>query len=569
MSWPISLLELLRIAKRRMRTVASSASIVLLGVLALVCIVNSFAGHLTPDNSIYLLHARTFVGTLDRFTLSHDSKGIMLTLALAPAVLVFGPSMAAAASAQLVAYGIGVLCIYWLVRSYTSPVGAVIVALLSLCIIFSHLLWGGNARPEDFAFAYTAVAILAAFRRTPRWLAVGGAMTACCLFTKTSLVLAPGAVLIAGCVILWARTRCIGSANGSLFAKRAARGLLWVGIGFALFAVAMLAWIARFDSLHGWFRQTIQWPSEYRSLSVPGLRQMLATALLIRRANLDYLLALALPGLMIGWLKGPRRLSTLAAVALAAELFRVAVEGARWPYTLTVMVIPMLIGSSMFGLARNESRRLSFLGWMVPLYCLIPVLLATAYAEGMAFRYRVFNRIPSPYEHLATVMRDAGYRPGDPVFVAGNDFQIILLLRAPRPYPVLPLHYHSVSQPEKSATRQYYKQHPPEWVVRKASRPKSGKLPIKGGVDYAYHVFFAAEDASVLADDPAEVRGSGLSSELPESAEYRKVIDTGVLQVWRLTAGTMTTSGREDGTGNVKSTDRGCLIESNRMQLTR
>jgi len=143
------------------------------------------------------------------------------------------------------------------------------------------------------------------------------------------------------------------------------------------------------------------------------------------------------------------------------------------------------------------------------------------------------------------------------VFVADNDVQIILLLRAPRPYPILHLHYHSVSQPEKSATRQYYKQYPPEWVVIEASGPESGKLPMKGETDYAYHVVFAAEDASVLPNNPAEVRGSDLSPELPESVEYREEIDTGVLHVWRLTKGTMTTSEREDGTSDVKSTDSG------------
>ncbi|HZH49171.1 MAG TPA: hypothetical protein VFD86_05325, partial [Nitrospira sp.] len=43
-----------------------------LAVLAALSVVNSFIGHMTPDVSIYLLHARTFVETLNRFTLSWD-----------------------------------------------------------------------------------------------------------------------------------------------------------------------------------------------------------------------------------------------------------------------------------------------------------------------------------------------------------------------------------------------------------------------------------------------------------------------------------------------------------------
>jgi len=56
----------------------------LLTALAALSVVNSFIVHMTPDISIYLLQARTFVETLNRFTPSWDNKGILLTFLLAP-----------------------------------------------------------------------------------------------------------------------------------------------------------------------------------------------------------------------------------------------------------------------------------------------------------------------------------------------------------------------------------------------------------------------------------------------------------------------------------------------------
>ncbi len=72
-------------------------TVAVLILLALTSVTTSFFRHFTPDNSIYLLHARTFLETLNRFTYSFDSKGIMIVWFYVPAVLLLGPTVVAAA----------------------------------------------------------------------------------------------------------------------------------------------------------------------------------------------------------------------------------------------------------------------------------------------------------------------------------------------------------------------------------------------------------------------------------------------------------------------------------------
>src|SRR5262249_43818849 len=83
-----------------------------LAALASLSLVNSFIGHMTPDISVYLLQARSFVETLNR-GFSWENKGVMLTFFLAVPVRAFGPTMAAAALAQLYAYVRGILLFHF------------------------------------------------------------------------------------------------------------------------------------------------------------------------------------------------------------------------------------------------------------------------------------------------------------------------------------------------------------------------------------------------------------------------------------------------------------------------
>ena len=545
-----------RVLIRRGLTGAEYAVPALIGLLAVLGVANSFTGHVTPDSSVYLLHARTFVQTLDRFTLSHDSKGLMLCLVLAPTVMAFGATMVAAAIPQFMAHGVACLCLFSIARSYASARGAATLALLCLCTVHAHLIWGGNVRPEDFALGYTAIAFWAAWRGTPRGLFWGGVACACCLFTKTTLVLAPATVLVAGCLIPPLSVGADGNARGFPPAREVGWRALWAGLGFGLVTAAVLAWVTLFDNLTGMVRQCIQWPAEYRRLHVPGLTEIEATMRLINRTGLTILLVAAFLGLVRGWLRGPRRLSLLLALALLGELLRITVEGARWPYTLTVAVLPMLLGSGLL-LADKSRWRRSFLPAAIPaLLALIHVLALTAQAEGQAFFHRVWMHRPSPYEHLAAQMRASGYREGETVLVPYNDYQIILLLNAPRPYPLLPLDFKRVPEQEQVAAQRHYRQFSPQWVVTRMKKYKGRKWKIKGGVDHAYHVVMAPGDASVPPGDATDRNGATLSALLPDSAVYRKVLDAGYLQAWRLVECPTPQQGAGQGRLSVRASDK-------------
>ncbi|MCD4654833.1 hypothetical protein K8T06_12975, partial [bacterium] len=342
-------------------------------------------------------------------------------------------------------------------------------------------------------------------------------------------------IMFAGCIIPLSQKKY--SNNGvtsSQFIKNIGKNLLYLFMGFGLVTLVLLSWIVLFDSIDGFYRQCIRWPAEYRGLCVPSVTEILSLAKLLNKAYLDILLLITFFGLLKGWLKGPRRLAILTSIFLVSELFRITFEGALWPYTLTSTVMPMLIGASLLLINGNISKQPSLLIVTIPLFCLIPMLFITASAEEQAFKYRILKQMPSPYEHLATQMRATGYQQGDSIYVESNDYQIILLLKAPRPYPILSFHYDTTSEMEKFATKQYYIKHTPLWVVKDSSPSQLPKLRTKGGRDYAYHIVFVPENSSNLISNSTEKNGAFLSQLLPTSVKYRKVINTGNLEAWRL-----------------------------------
>ena len=215
---------------------------------------------MTPDISVYLLDTRTFVETLNRFTLSWDSKGIMLMFFLALPVRVFGATMAAAALTQLCAHVAGLCFLFRVARSYADRWSSALLVLLATCVIYSSYIWGGRVRPENFAFACCTGCLYAGLRAKPRWWIAGGAMTACCLFLKITLVFAPGATLIAAAVADASNEASALGEQQTLFLSTLARDLGWVLLGFAAVAGAALAWIVAFDDLAQCYRQTVEYP---------------------------------------------------------------------------------------------------------------------------------------------------------------------------------------------------------------------------------------------------------------------------------------------------------------------
>jgi hypothetical protein len=304
----------------------------LLTALAALSVVNSFILHMTPDISIYLLHARTFVETLNRFTLSWENKGILLTFLLAPAVRLFGPTVWAAALVQLCAYAVAFYFLYRILRRFAPRSSSGLIVLIGICAAFSPHLWGAKARPEDFAFACGAVCLYAALRAEPRWWIAGGAMIACCALIKITLVAAPAAVLLVAAVADVVKpTAPAAPKRWRVSASTLAGNLARIAAGFLVVAGLALAWIALFDDLGRCWLQTIAWPLHSQGRSMLDFQLYAAAARLIRICRLEFLLAGCVAGLAYGWYKGFRRAAFLSGIFLAAEFLRIAAEGARYP----------------------------------------------------------------------------------------------------------------------------------------------------------------------------------------------------------------------------------------------
>ncbi|HKC96086.1 MAG TPA: glycosyltransferase family 39 protein [Nitrospira sp.] len=513
-----------------------------LAVLAALSVVNSFIGHMTPDISGYLLDARTFVETLNRFTLSWDSKGIMLMFLLALPVRVFGATMAAAALTQLCAHVAGLYFLFRVARSYADRWSSGLLVLLATCVIYSSSIWGGRVRPENFAFACCAGCLYAGLRAKPKWWIAGGAMTASCLFLKISLAFAPGVTLITATI---EDAISQGSPRGkqqTLFLSTLARDLGWVLLGFAAIAGAVLTWIVAFDDLGQMYRQTIEFPMENsRTYYGPRFQNIsfLRTPIdLLAESRLEFLFVGCLPGLVYGWFKGFRREASLFGVLLMTECLRVAIERSAYPYLLTIMLAPMLLGVAFFGSGKKDSTT-SMLGWIAPLCLLVPLLIPTAREQVSTFDLRVVKRLPAPYEYLAQQLSPR-YRPGELIYVNANDQQIVLWLNAPRPFPIrYDTFVMATSQEERSRTVKQYQERPPNWIITREPQHSSVTFETWGSVDGAYHVYLPTGTSirsgdTTRHDPPPSRTGSSLAVVGSPSSTYTLEVDTGYLQAWHL-----------------------------------
>jgi hypothetical protein len=508
---------------------AQGAGVVFAAVLVSMAsglLVLSFFLHITPDASIYLLHARTFMETLNRFALSHDSKGLILTVLLAVPVKLFGATMAAGASAQAVAYLVSAAAIVAILR--TRATVALALASLWMTAAFSPLMWGGRVRPEDFGIALSLTALLAAMRNRTGGVMLCGALGALAFFTKSSLALSPLAVGAASCLLRpdW-RARSRGA------------GMLAAG---AIGVTAMLlAWILLMDDFGQWFRQTLQWPAEYKravgkaGISLESLGNLFA---LLKCGRLQWLFVGSVAGLAYGWRRGARRMAVLVAALLAAECGRVVIEGEPWNYLIEGTVAPMVLGCAMLGMA--ATGRIGMRGAVATAVLLIPVLAGTIPDAARAARARIIERQMTPEEALAKRVAPF-YRSGESVMVSGQDYQLLLHLDAPRPYPILPLHLHAVSRSEAIAAATFFRRNLPEWIVDSQPELSPVRFRCIGNPDALTYVYIPEESVPVGEEGfkPARFhRGSrdvqSLSRRLLMQNPYRLVVDTGFYQAWRL-----------------------------------
>lgn len=513
------------------RSLLPSAAAATFAGLALLSLADTFRHHLTPDTTVYLLHARTWLDEGNRFVSSFDSKGPLLALALAPAVRAMGATAAAAATAQAFAYLAAAVSLFVLVRRFAGRAEAALFASLGVVLACSPFLWGAVARPENFAFGAVALALAAGARRGAFWRVLGGALAGALLFTKLTLGITPLAITLAA---VWR-----DSADDDRGAGPAARSTAASLFGFALVCGAVLAWLATGDSLAGWYRQCIAWPRETRAVGGEQLGGVSGVLALLRDCGLDYLLFVSLAGIARGWRAGHTRLAALALAGVGAELLRMTGEGAVWHYLPTAGIAPLLLGAALFGASdashARGARTFALAGWIVPLLALAPWLLPQARAEMRAFQLRTLAHAKSPDEFLVERLRPL-YRSGETVLVQGNGYAPLLLLGAPRPAPVLPLDYARVSPAERESTRAFYSRRAPDWVVRMAPAQPMPPGEYRGSTDWAYFVQAAAPAPDTAG--PAARAGDAIAPMLPPSSRYTLAFDTGWAEVWRLEGGT-------------------------------
>jgi len=510
----------------------SRTLVLLLAALALLCMMNSFISHLTPDLSIYLLHARSFVETLNRFTVSVDSKGFLQTALLAPAVWLVGANIKAAAATQALFHLLGAFGLFVVVRTYLPRIEAIGIALIQLAVLYSHLLWGGNGRPEDAVVGYMGVVMVAFMRSTPGWSMVGGAAVAAALFTKSTLVLGPLGVLVVSAFLDSEHRQPDHWRQGRQRLTRVVAALGWMFAGFAVVGAAVVVWLALFDDLSQWWFQSFVWPASFHPPTVPGLDDLRRFMLRLLETRLVFVLIPAVVGFWLGWRNGYRRQSVLGATIVALESVRIVMENGQWRYSLTLMVPALLIGASLLdrSLRRREATRLP--GLLIPVICLLPLLAATVLAELEVVRYRLVERLPSPLEDLAAAMREAGYRSTETIFPVSWGTPMFVLLDAPRPYRTLPRYFTFVDPDEQAATRTFYRDNPPVWVLLRREQPQPVRRQI-GGIDFAYHLVADTEGPRTRSHEQRFAAGDSLSPILSPGHGYQLTLDTGEYEVWR------------------------------------
>lgn len=467
---------------------------------AVLALFNSFFATFTPDVSFYLLHTRTFVQTLDRYTLSFGEKGPVLTFALAPAVWLLGPTIVAAAAMQVLTYAAAMLFVFLAVARTVDRVTAWFATLLLVLACYSPYVWGiDSIRPEYFALTLTAATFYMVYRRPSRWtLLAGGAVAAVVFHMKT--VLAGSLLAILGMQVLieaWEQGRREGAGfRAGAFLRTGAAGALWAAAGALLVTALVLAWLALAESIPEWYRQNMEWPvaskmdptiepfsligfvksvlagekinaaQVYRQSNYMGFSTMHVVKLVYKLglSRMIGLYVLAWAGMLWAFRRTDRRFVLLLAAWLAAESLKVCIDDRRWMYTLSGLIPPMIVGTALLGLPRAAAERRRKLGWVLLLVGLAGVWPVVMYGQAQFFGERVLGGKLSPFEDLAQRMEPV-YRKGELVYVNAFNWELCFLLDAPPPYRVLPHHVAMVNDEERAGFYEFYKTNPPVWIA--------------------------------------------------------------------------------------------------------
>jgi 4-amino-4-deoxy-L-arabinose transferase-like glycosyltransferase len=447
------------------------------GLLA-VALLLGFVQPLASDTSVYLLQTRTLLETGNRYIASHDSKGPLMVWLTAPAVRLLGAgAVAAGALRALAALGTAAI-LYGLIRAAggRSRRTSIHFAALAAALPYSAVVWGDSLRPETYAILLTGLILLLGRRGTPGAAFAAGAVTGAILFLKSILVLPALAMLVVWLVL--------EKRKHHTWPLKSAACLT---LGALLVAALALGWLAKNDSLAGWYRQTVTWPTEFRdavpaTVETDGESSFATRVLTLYKASDDlarpwwmpikvpvtllrtgiwpfFLLAI---GLILRKGMSRDRVSLLALGWIAGALLELCLEYRRWAYPAAGLLPPLLLWIALA--PENGTREGHRIGltWLCASILLVGITTETT----RLFQARLRGTPQSPYEALALAMRPH-YQPGETLLVLDNNYALHLLLPAPAPPPILSLHVAMVSPGERETLRQRLEVFPPTWIASK------------------------------------------------------------------------------------------------------
>lgn len=452
----------------------------------IVALLIGFAQPIASDTSVYLLQTRTLLETGNRYIDSHDNKGPMMVWLTAPAVRLLGANaLAAGLLRALAAVGVAAILYRLLRRSgQRSRSYAFHVAALAAALPYSAVLWGDSLRPETYAAVFNALILLRLLRNRRIDAGLAGVLAAAILFLKSILVL-PAFLMMGGSLALdWVQNKKIPLAR-----------LVGMGLGALLAASLILGWLAAFDSLPDFYRQTLQWPAEYRRTveltNLEGQTGLTARLLALYRASddpgrialypakvvLTLLRSGVWPYFLLGaglvWLRRfpKNRLAQLALLWGVGLLLELGLEHRRWPYPAAGLLSPLLLWLALAPFGRRGER-----GRLAAIWIASALLISgLGWEAARTISARLRGQPLGPYEALAQHLRPF-YAPGESLLVLDNNYALHLLLPAPRPYRILPATAAMINQAERDDLISSLERSPPRWIA--------GKQPAHTGLHF-------------------------------------------------------------------------------------
>lgn len=437
-----------------------------------------FLQPMASDTSVYLLQTRTLMESGNRYIASHDNKGPMMVWLTAPAAALFGANIFTAGLIRAISAFATATLVILSIRS-TQPLrllhGAGIFTL-AVCLPYAPILWGDSLRPETYSIPITAMLFYLLLRPgSDRRLFLVGMLITILFFLKSILIIPAGFICLSFLILEITQTK-----------RFSARNVLLPAAGGLIATALVLFCLYSIDSIEGWFRQTIEWPAEYRQelLDIRSIfsnsDSFLSACLALYKASDDptniwlfpakILLSLARTSILFIYAyalfllfrtqKLRSRAIWLGLAWLLGVTFELWLEHRRWGYPPAGLLPPALFLAGSLTISGSLKKQAGI--WLACSIMLLSLVAGSYETIGARFK----NMPLSAYEEAQQQIQPH-YSPGDPVMVLDNNYSLLLALDAPTPFPILPVHAALVSMEEQNTLISELQTHPPVWLAAK------------------------------------------------------------------------------------------------------